>query len=111
VGNATVGSHDRIDAADTHGCPLFYCLKASLRKDVRREKKFGVPAHRERTEGERPVSVDETAREAVFRRERRPASLDRNFQADGAAVCYLAMQGESAVSIAVFSPWPDSSKE
>jgi hypothetical protein len=69
---------------------------------VRKEKKIGVPAYRERTEGERPVFGKKTAREAVFRRERRPASLDRNFHTGGASVCYLAMQGESAV--VPFSP-------
>ena len=60
--------------------------------------------HRERAEGERPGPGPAKQRwEAVFRRERRPESLDRFSTAGGCPPADLAWQGENAVSHAVFS--------
>ena len=59
---------------------------------------------RERAEGERPGSGPEKQRwEAVFRRERRPGSLDRFFHGRRHSPANLAWQGENAVLRAVFS--------
>ena len=59
---------------------------------------------RERAEGERPGSGPEKQRwEAVFRRERRPGSLDRFSTAGGIRLLDLAWQGGNAV-FAPFSP-------
>ena len=70
------------------------------------------PGHsRERTEGERPGFGPMMQRwEAVFRRERRPGSLDRFFRADQ-WVRRLAMQGEDAVIRRFLPAHPIFSKE
>ena len=59
-----------------------------------------LPIYRERAEGERPGPGPAKQRwEAVFRRERRPESLDRFSTAGGCPPADLAWQGENAVSV------------